>query len=208
MNAMARGFVPERGAANGVYRHPIPAERRLMTAIADARILIIATNRFEESELFDPRETLLAKGARVTLASIDNDEIMGTVHDEPGRKITPDITLDDVKPDDYDALLIPGGVGNPDTLRTRPKAIEIVQAFDKAGKPVAAICHGPWMLAEADVVKGRTISPWPSIRTDLRNAGANIVDEEVAVDGHLITSRKPDDIPAFTAALIAAIEGR
>ena len=179
-----------------------------MTAIADARILIIATNRFEESELFDPRETLLGKGATVTLASIDTDEIMGTVHDEPGRKITPDITLEQVKPDDYDALLIPGGVGNPDLLRTKPKAVEIVQAFDKAGKPVAAICHGPWMLVEADVVKGRTVTSWPSIRTDLKNAGGDVVDKEVAVDGHLITSRKPDDIPAFTKALIAAIEGR
>ncbi|TVV72111.1 type 1 glutamine amidotransferase domain-containing protein [Sphingomonas solaris] len=179
-----------------------------MPAIADAHVLIIATNRFEESELFDPRETLLARGAKVTLASIDTDPILATVHDEPGRTITPDITLGQVNPDDYDALLIPGGVGNPDTLRTETKAIEIVRAFDAAGKPVAAICHGPWMLAEAGVVSGRTVSPWPSIRTDLKNAGATIVDQEVAVDGHLITSRKPDDIPAFTKALIAAIEGR
>lgn len=179
-----------------------------MTAIADSRILIIAADRFEESELFDPRETLLARGAKVTLASPDTAEIMGTVHDEPGRRITPDITLADVKADEYDALLIPGGVGNPDTLRTRPDAVEIVRAFDRAGKPIAAICHGPWMLAEAGIVQGRTVSPWPSIRTDLKNAGAVIVDEQVAVDGYLITSRKPDDIPAFTAALIAAIEGR
>lgn len=179
-----------------------------MTAIADAHILILATDRFEESELFDPRETLLAKGAKVTLASIDTDEIMGTVHDEPGRKITPDITLGDVKADDYHALLLPGGVGNPDRLRMEAKAIEIIRAFDKAGKPVAAICHGPWLLAEADILKGRTATSWPSIRTDLRNAGADVVDKEVAVDGHLITSRKPDDIPAFTKALIAAIEGQ
>ncbi len=179
-----------------------------MTAIADAHILILATDRFEESELFDPRETLLAKGAKVTLASIDTDEIMGTVHDEPGRKITPDITLGDVKADDYHALLLPGGVGNPDRLRMEAKAIEIIRAFDEAGKPVAAICHGPWLLAEADILKGRTATSWPSIRTDLRNAGADVVDKEVAVDGHLITSRKPDDIPAFTKALIAAIEGQ
>ncbi|WP_156679773.1 type 1 glutamine amidotransferase domain-containing protein [Sphingomonas profundi] len=179
-----------------------------MTAIADAHILIIATNRFEEAELFDPRDTLLGAGARVTLASIDTDEILATVHDEPGRTITPDLTLADVRPDEYDALLIPGGVGNPDTLRTEAKAIEIVRAFDAAGKPVAAICHGPWMLAEAGIVSGRTVSPWPSIRTDLKHAGATIVDEEVAVDGNLITSRKPADIPAFTQALIAAIEAR
>lgn len=179
-----------------------------MTAIADARILIIATDRFEESELFDPRETLLAKGASVTLASLARDPILGTVHDEPGRTITPDMLIADADPVDYDALLLPGGVGNPDKLRTEEAAVALVRAFNAAGKPVAAICHGPWMLAEAGIVNGRTVSPWPSIRTDLRNAGANIVDEEVAVDGNLITSRKPADIPAFTAALIEAIEAR
>jgi protease I len=179
-----------------------------MTAIADARILIIATDRFEESELFDPRETLLAKGATVILASLALDPILATVHDEPGRTIVPDILIADADPADYDALLIPGGVGNPDTMRTNESAVALVRAFDAAGKPVAAICHGPWMLAEAGVVSGRTVSPWPSIRTDLRNAGATIVDQEVAVDGNLVTSRKPDDIPAFTAALIAAIEAR
>ncbi|MET0270397.1 MAG: type 1 glutamine amidotransferase domain-containing protein [Sphingomonas sp.] len=179
-----------------------------MPAITDARVLIIATDRFEESELFDPRQTLLDKGAKVTLASLDREPIMATVHDEPGREITPDALIADVRADDYDALLIPGGVGNPDRLRTEEAAVALVRAFDAAGKPVAAICHGPWMLAEADVVKGRTVSPFPSIRTDLKNAGATVVDQEVAVDGHIITSRQPDDIPAFTEALIAAIEGR
>lgn len=185
-----------------------PHKARTMTAIADARILIIATDRFEESELFDPRETLLAKGASVTLASLSLDPILATVHDEPGRTIKPDILIADADPGDYDALLIPGGVGNPDKMRTDEAAIALVRAFDAAGKPVAAICHGPWMLAEAGIVKGRTVSPWPSIRTDLRNAGAIIVDQEVAVDGNLVTSRKPQDIPAFTEALIAAVEAR
>jgi protease I len=179
-----------------------------MTAIADARVLIVATDRFEESELFDPRETLLGKGASVTLASLSRDPIVGTVHDEPGRTITPDILITEAESADYDALLLPGGVGNPDKLRTEEAAVALVRAFDAAGKPVAAICHGPWLLAEAGIVAGRTVSPWPSIRTDLRNAGATIVDEEVAVDGNLITSRKPADIPAFTAALIEAIEAR
>lgn len=179
-----------------------------MPAIADARILIIATDRFEESELFDPRETLLGRGARVTLASLGRDPILATVHDEPGRTITPDMLIADAQADDYDALLIPGGVGNPDRLRTDAAAVALVRAFAAAGKPVAAICHGPWMLAEADVVRGRRVAPFHSIRTDLRNAGAIVVDEPVAVDANIITSRQPDDIPAFTAALIAAIEAR
>ncbi len=179
-----------------------------MPAIADAHILIIATDRFEESELFDPRETLLDRGAKVTLASLARDPILATVHDEPGRTITPDALIADVRPEEYDALLIPGGVGNPDRLRTDAAAVALVRAFEAAGKPVAAICHGPWMLAEADVVRGRKVAPFHSIRTDLRNAGATVVDEPVAVDGPIITSRQPDDIPAFTAALIAAIEAR
>ncbi|MEA1073007.1 type 1 glutamine amidotransferase domain-containing protein [Sphingomonas sp. LY160] len=179
-----------------------------MPKIADAKVLIIATNRFEESELFGPRERLLEKGAEVTLASLDTEEIMGTVHDEPGKTIKPDLTISDVNADDYDALLLPGGVGNPDRLRMEDGAIALVKAFDQAGKPVAAICHGPWLLAEADILRGRTATSWPSIRTDLRNAGANVVDKEAVTDGNLVTSRNPDDVPAFTDALIAAIEER
>jgi protease I len=208
MNAMPRRFVPVRQRRKGLEQADNPHKAAIMTRIADARILIIATDRFEESELFDPREALLAKGAAVTLASLDTAPILATVHDEPGRTIAPDILIGDADEEDYDALLIPGGVGNPDKLRTDEAAVALVRAFDAAGKPVAAICHGPWMLAEAGIVAGRTVSPWPSIRTDLRNAGATIVDCEVAVDGNLITSRKPDDIPAFTAALIEAIEAR
>ena len=177
-----------------------------MPAIADAKILIIATDGFEQSELFGPRDRLIAAGAEVVLASPGTDPIQGTVQDEKGKTITPDITLDAVDPDDYDALVIPGGVANPDMLRTIDAAVDIVRAFDDAGKPIAAICHGPWMLVEADIVEDRTVTSWPSIRTDLENAGATVVDEEVVVDDNLITSRKPDDVPAFTDALIRMIE--
>ncbi|MDQ3075296.1 MAG: type 1 glutamine amidotransferase [Pseudomonadota bacterium] len=177
-----------------------------MPSIERAKILIMATNRFEESELFGPREILLAKGAKVSLASLDRDEIMGTVHDEPGKTIVPDLTIEEAKADDYDALLLPGGVGNPDRLRSEPAAIALIKAFDAAGKPIAAICHAPWLLAEADVLRGRRVTSWPSIRTDIRNAGAEVADAPAVTDGHVVTSRNPDDVPAFTAALIAAIE--
>jgi protease I len=177
-----------------------------MPALKASKVLIIATDGFEESELFKPREALMDAGATVRLASIATDPIQGTVHDEKGATITPELTLDQVRPEEYDALLIPGGVANPDRMRTEDKALEIVRAFFAANKPVASICHGPWLLAEADVLKGRTVTGWPSIRTDLRNAGAEVVDAEVQVDGNLITSRKPDDIPAFNKALMKAIE--
>ena len=179
-----------------------------MPKISEARVLIMATNRFEESELFGPREILLERGAKVTLASLDLDEIMATVRDEPGKTIKPDITIVDARAADYDALILPGGVGNPDKLRTNEDAIGLIREFDSADKPVAAICHGPWLLVEADLLRGRKATSWKSIRTDLRNAGAEVVDEEVVVDGNVITSRKPDDVPAFTDALIDAIEAR
>jgi protease I len=177
-----------------------------MPQISGARVLIMATNRFEESELFGPREILLGKGAKVTLASLDRDEIVGTVHDEPGKTITPDLTIADAKAEDYDALLLPGGVGNPDRLRTEAGAIALIKAFDAAGKPIGAICHAPWLLVEADMLRRRRATSWPSIRTDLRNAGADVVDEAAVTDGNVVTSRKPDDVEAFTAALVAAIE--
>ena len=176
-----------------------------MPQIADARVLIMATNRFEESELFGPREILQAAGATVSIAALDMDPIMATVHDDPGKSIAPDLTIADADERDYDALLLPGGVGNPDRLRMDEDAIALIRAFDAAGKPIAAICHAPWLLAEADVLRGRRATSWPSIRTDIRNAGAQVVDEAAVTDGHIVTSRKPDDVPAFTAALIAAI---
>ena len=176
-----------------------------MPNIADTRILIMATNRFEESELFGPREILTDKGASIVLASLNRDEIMATVHDDPGRTIMPDLTIAEARVDEFDALLLPGGVGNPDRLRMDEAAVALIRAFDAAGKPIGAICHAPWLLAEADVLRGRRATAWPSIRTDIRNAGANVVDEAAVTDGHLVTSRSPDDVPAFTAALIAAI---
>lgn len=178
-----------------------------MSDIADSKILIMATDRFEESELFGPLERLREKGAQVKLASLDTDEIQGTVHDKPGRTIRPDMTIAQASAEDFDALLLPGGVGNPDRLRMETGAIDLVRAFHSAGKPVAAICHGPWLLVEADIVRGRTVTGWPSIRTDLKNAGGEVVDREVAIDGNIITSRKPDDVPAFTDALVEALQG-
>ena len=178
-----------------------------MVAISDAHILIMATDRFEESELFGPREILLGQGARVSLASPTLDEIMATVFDAPGRWITPDLTIAEAREADFDALLLPGGVGNPDQLRMNDEAVALIRAFAEAGKPVAAICHGPWLLVEADLLRGRRATSWKSIRTDLRNAGADVVDEPAVTDGNIITSRSPDDVPQFTAALIAAIEG-
>ena len=179
-----------------------------MPKIDDAKVLIMATNRFEESELFGPREILLAAGATVTLAALDREEIMGTVYDQPGRRIAPDLTIEEAREHDYDALLLPGGVSNPDQLRGCAQAIALIRAFADAGKPVAAICHAPWLLVEADVLRGRRATSWPSIRTDLRNAGADVVDEAAVTDGNIITSRNPGDVPAFTAALIAAIEAQ
>lgn len=177
-----------------------------LPAINRSHVLIMATNRFEESELFGPLAILKARGARVSLASPALDEIMATVHDEPGLRITPDLRIADADLDDYDALLLPGGVGNPDQLRMDEQAVDLVRRFARAGKPVAAICHGPWLLVEADVLRGRKATAWASIRTDLRNAGAIVVDEPAVQDSNIITSRSPEDVLAFTEALIAAIE--
>lgn len=177
-----------------------------MTELSNARVLMIATDGFENDELFQPRQALLDAGATVTLASIGTDPIQGEKGGEKADTITPDMKLADVDTEEFDALVIPGGVGNPDKLRMEDRAVEIVGEFMDDGKIVAAICHGPWLLVEADVVDGRTVTSWPSIRTDLENAGADVVDQEVAVDGNLITSRKPDDLPAFNKAIVAALE--
>jgi protease I len=177
-----------------------------MPKISDSKILIVATDGFEESELFGPREILTKAGAQVKLASPELKPIQATVHDDPGKTIRPDMTIDDAKAEDYDALILPGGVRNPDALRTNDAAIALIRDFDRAGKPIAAICHGPWLLIEADVVRGRTVTGWRSIRTDLKNAGARVVDEPAAVDGNLVTSRKPDDVEPFTKALIQLVE--
>ena len=170
------------------------------------RVLIIATDGFEQSELEKPRDLLAEAGAEVTIASIEPGEIRGWDKKDWGQTVPVDLTIGEVSVDDYDALLLPGGQINPDVLRTHRKVIDLVRAFDAAEKPIAAICHAPWLLAEADLIEGRTVTGWPSIRTDLVNAGAAVVDEEVVVDDNLITSRKPDDIPAFTEALMAALD--
>lgn len=177
-----------------------------MPRISDARILIVATDGFEESELFGPREILSKRGAGVKLASPDLKPIQATVHDDPGKTIRPDLRIADARAEDFDALVLPGGVRNPDSLRTNEEAIALIRAFAEAGKPVAAICHGPWLLVEADLLRGRTATAWKSIRTDLRNAGARVVDEAAVTDGNIVTSRKPDDVEAFTEAVIALVE--
>ena len=177
-----------------------------MPKIADAHILILATDGFEESELFGPLEILRARGARVSLASPTLAPIQATVMDDPGRTIRPDFAIAEVEAEGFDALLLPGGVRNPDTLRTNRAAIALIGAFAEAGKPVAAICHGPWLLVEADLLRGRRATCWPSIRTDLANAGAILADEPAVIDGNLLTSRKPEDVEAFSEALIAMIE--
>lgn len=177
-----------------------------MTHLSDAVFLIVATDRFEESELFGPKEILEGQGARVVLAALDMKPIQATVHDDPGKTIRPDLTIEQVDLAHYDALILPGGVGNPDRLRGEAAVIDLIRAFDQAGKPIGAICHGPWLLVEADLLKGRTATSWPSIRTDLRNAGAEVVDEPVVTSGNIVTSRNPDDVPAFTQALAALVE--
>ena len=170
------------------------------------RALMIATNGLEQDELFKPREALLDAGVEVTLASLSRDPITGEKGGEKGQSITPDALVSEVRADDYDVLVIPGGVANPDKMRTDPNAVRLVRDFLFAKKPVAAICHGPWLLAEAEALEGRTVTSWPSIRTALKHAGANVVDREVVVDGNLITSRKPDDIPAFNRELLAQLK--
>lgn len=180
--------------------------------MSQKRVLIMSTDGFEDSELYSPRQSLLDAGIRVTLASPGEDPIRGTVYNadtghapDSGETITPDMLIADVDVADYDALLLPGGVVNPDKLRLNGAAIEVIRSFNTAGKPVAAICHGPWLLVEADVLRGRRVTGWYSIRTDLKNAGAMTEDKDVVVDGNFITSRMPADIPAFTGALIASL---
>ena len=171
-------------------------------AQATKRIMILATDGFEQSELMKPKANLEDAGFETTVVSLEKGEIKGWKDKDWGDSVKVDITVDEVSCGDYDALLLPGGQMNPDILRMNDRAVAIVKMFGKAEKPIAAICHAPWMLVEADLVDGKTVTAWPSVRTDLKNAGANVVDQEVAVDGNLITSRNPDDIPAFSKALI------
>ena len=166
-------------------------------------VLFMATDGVEEIELTEPWAALEKAGAILTLAAPGPGEIQGMNHDEKGHTFPVDRTLAEVSAADFDALVLPGGVANPDRLRTDKRAVALVRAFLEADKPVAAICHAPWMLVEADAVRGRTLTSWPSLQTDIRNAGGTWVDKQVQVDQKLITSRKPEDLPAFCARIVA-----
>jgi protease I len=167
------------------------------------RVAILATDGVEQVELVDVRKALDAAGARTDLVSPKADSVQAFKHHDKGDTFPVDVKLADAKPADYSALYLPGGVANPDALRMDQKAVQFVREFMAADKPVAAICHGPWVLVEADAVAGRKLTSWPSLRTDIVNAGGEWVDEPVIVDGDLITSRKPDDIPAFNQRILA-----
>ena len=171
-------------------------------SLSGKRVAILATDGVEQVELTEPRKALDSAGANTKVVSPKPGSIKGWNHTNWGDPIKVDITLENTSPDDYDALLLPGGVMNPDHLRTNTNAVNFVRAFFEAGKPVAAICHGPWLLVEADVVRGRNVTSWPSLQTDLRNAGANWTDSQVVTDHGLVTSRKPDDLPAFNKKMI------
>jgi protease I len=166
------------------------------------RIAILATNGFEQSELEVPQQGLEAAGAHTDIVAPAGAEIRGWKHTDWGSPVAVDVTLDRADPDRYDALVLPGGVMNPDQLRLNPKAVEFVRSFVRSGKPIAAICHGPWTLIDAGGVSGRKLTSWPSLRRDLENAGARWVDQQVVVDQGLVTSRKPDDLPAFNQKMI------
>ena len=167
------------------------------------RVAILATDGVEQVELEESRKALEAAGAVTHLVAPEEGSIQAMNHDNQGARIPVDRVLADVRPSDYDALMLPGGVANPDRLRTDERAVQFVREFMLAEKPVAAICHAPWMLVEANAVGGRTLTSWPSLQTDIRNAGGAWVDREVQVDDGLVTSRKPADLPAFCAAMVA-----
>lgn len=171
-------------------------------SITGKRVAILATDGVEQSELAEPRQALDVAGAKTILISPKSDVIKAWQHDHWGDEITVDVQLSRARADDYDALLLPGGVMNPDKLRMEPDAVNFVREIFQAGKPVAAICHGPWLLVEAGVIKGRTVTSWPSLQTDIRNAGGDWVDREVVTDEGLVTSRKPEDIPAFNKKML------
>jgi deglycase len=173
------------------------------------RVAFLATDMVEQVELTEPWKAVQDEGATPELVSLEEGEIQGFNHYDKADTFTVDRTVEEASADDYDALVIPGGVGNPDTMRMDENAVEFTRQFFEQGKPVGVICHGPWMLVEAGVVRDRTVTSWPSLRTDIRNAGGNWVDEEVVVDQGLVTSRKPDDLPAFNEKIVEEFaEGR
>ncbi|KPQ34413.1 MAG: protease PfpI [Phormidesmis priestleyi Ana] len=167
------------------------------------KIAILVADGFEQQEFTEPKQAFEAEGAQTYVVSPMDERVQGWNHFDKGDYFPVDVPLANANAEDYDALLLPGGVANPDQLRTQEKAVEFVKSFFDAGKPVAAICHAPWTLIEADVVKSRKMTSWPSLETDLKNAGANWINQEVVEDNNLITSRNPDDIPAFNKKAIA-----
>jgi protease I len=171
------------------------------------KVAILAADMFERVELEEPRKALEDAGADVEVVSIHDGEIKGFDHFDPANTVEVDHTVEQASPEDYDALLIPGGVGNPDQLRGDENAVSFVQQFHQAGKPMAVICHGPWVLVESGVVRGKRVTSWPTLETDIRNAGGDWVDQEVVVDGNIVTSRKPDDIPAFNREMLRIFSG-
>jgi len=175
--------------------------------LAGKRIAILVADGFEQAELLEPRRALQEAGAQTEIISPVKDRVRGWNHKDWGDEISVDVELDDAKAEDFHALLLPGGVMNPDHLRMNPTAVKFVKNFIDANKPVAAICHGPWMLVEADAVRGHKVTSWPSLKTDIKNAGGSWVDEQVVHDRALVTSRKPDDIPAFNREMIALFGG-
>lgn len=176
-------------------------------SLSGVKVAILATDGFEQSELLEPRRALDEAGAKTEVVSLKNGEIRGWNHMEWGKKIPVDKTIGSVDAKAYDALLLPGGVMNPDNLRMNAKAVAFVKAFFEAKKPVGAICHGPWMLVEAGAATGRTLTSWPSLKTDIQNAGGRWVDQEAVVDGNLVTSRNPKDIPAFNREIAKLFAG-
>jgi protease I len=178
-------------------------------SLSGKKIAILATDGFEQSELQEPLKALRNEGAQVDIVAPHGGEIQGMQHRDKGEKVKVDRTLDEARPDDYNAIVLPGGVANPDQLRTIGKAVAFARHFFDAKKPIAVICHGPWTLVEAGVVKGVEMTSWPSLKTDLKNAGANWVDREVVVDQGIVSSRKPDDLPAFCKKMVEEFkEGR
>ena len=180
-----------------------------MQPTLNKKVAILVEDGFEQVELTEPRKALDNAGAQTQIISPKAGKVKGWNHTDWGQELPVDVMLDSADPNQYDALLLPGGVMNPDKLRVNPKAVSFVKAFVDSGKPIAAICHGPWTLIEAEGVRGRKMTSWPSLRTDLRNAGAQWVDQEIVTDNGLVTSRKPDDIPAFNRKMIEEFaEGR
>jgi protease I len=170
--------------------------------LQNKKVAILVAEGFEQAEMTEPKKAIEAAGAQTQIISLKPGQVQGWNHFDKADTFPVNATVDQSNPADYDALLLPGGVANPDQLRMNDKAVQFIKAFFDAGKPVAAICHAPWTLIEAKVVNGRKITSWPSLKTDLQNAGANWVDQEVVVDGNLVTSRKPQDIPAFNSKVI------